>query len=30
MSRKTFIWVGIVAALVLAGAVSFYASSRSP
>ena len=27
MSRKTFIWVGIVAALVLAGVVSFYASS---
>ena len=27
MSRKTFIWVGIAAALVLAGAVSFYASS---
>jgi hypothetical protein len=27
MSRKTFVWVGIVAALVLAGVVSFYASS---
>jgi len=27
MSRKTFVWAGIVVALLLAGAVSFYASS---
>jgi cobalt/nickel transport protein len=27
MSRKTFVWVGIVVTLVLAGVVSFYASS---
>jgi len=27
MSRRTFVWIGIVVAIVLAGVVSFYASS---
>lgn len=27
MSRKTFLWVGVAVALILAGVISFYASS---